>query len=134
MGKLITRVPSDQIVRRVSKLVSSTKRRLIVTMLLSEEKGVVPHAYYQALSQALERGIQVTRVCFGSKEELKKFSNKFDKGMEVVLVEDVKRYQRMIVSDESFVIFRRGSGYYYESSNARIVRAFCEYLFSMISI
>lgn len=128
----IVHIQKKQLIDKAVELVTASNKYLLVTMLLSKEESKNPPRYRTALSEALNRGISVERVCFGTKRDLSTFSKSFDVRVKVYLVKNRSAYQRLIISDGLEMLFKLGDQFYY-SRNKLIVRIYEDYIRKLLT-
>ncbi|MFH1970969.1 MAG: hypothetical protein ABIJ05_01120 [Patescibacteria group bacterium] len=132
MEKPIIEINKKDIIKEAIDIVNSTKNKLFVTTRLTKEETKIGKKYNKALLNALNRGVKVERVCFGSSKAYKKYVKFVDKRIIFYCVTQEHLYQRMLLSDDSILLFRLGSSFY-KSKNLLVIQAIKRYIDDVVS-
>lgn len=123
---VIKRVAEKNIIEDVKSQIATAKKEIAVTMLLREEiEKPLPKSYQKLLKKKIAEGISLIRLGFGSKEEYNQIREKYSYGNNYSfrLIQEDKKYQRMIIIDDRIVFFKIGVGFF-KSRNKLVVKAF----------
>lgn len=111
-GNLFYPVGTETVLRQAIGLVSGARKIIRATMLLSEEVGQpIPSDYYNLLKKKMDEGVSVVRLGFGSKKDFDKINLlPSSKGVNFIRIENIQLYQRMLIQDETELIFAIDAG------------------------
>lgn len=123
-------IPGNEIIDTVTKAVGASQVEICMTMLLSEDKlRPLPEKYKKTLSDALERGVMVTRVGFGDDADFETISASTDiasSNFSFLQNRDVSKYQRMILVDKKQLFFKIDE-VFYRSTDVVLISQFLNY-------
>ena len=106
---IIKIIPGDQILSTAKNIVRSTKKQLLLTMLLDIELETTNSGYLKLLEQKHHQGIIIKIICFGTVRDyesaLKKFKFPKQQGYTTKLCSDINLAQRLLISDNKAMIF-----------------------------
>lgn len=130
---LIKNIHRNKIIEEVKRELLNAKKEILVTMLLKEEvENPLPLSYHSLLQKKTREGICLVRLGFGLKEEYNYLSKKYSYGNNYtfIFIKDIRKYQRMIIIDDSVVYFKIGKSFF-KTNNAFVVKAFRSYFNSL---
>ncbi len=131
---MIKSINKKKVVGCVRKKIKKAKKKIIATMLLSEEiKNPLPKSYHKLLQKKVQQGILVKRLGFGTKEEYNQinFMYKFNSKNYIFKYEtDINYYQRLIIIDGKLLFFGV-EDMFFQSSYKQLIEAFLSYFSSV---
>lgn len=97
--KLYFEIADDMVLAKVIALVEQAEKQLLVSEGEDDSHQVQPdEKYYKALAAFLERGGQIVRYYFGSKERFEK-CRKSNPSVTYIYVGSMEEYQRAVIVD-----------------------------------
>lgn len=111
--KLYKEIPENKVLETVFKILSNTRRSLVVSKLEDEKDNVRPdEEYFRLLQKLLENGVSVTRYYFGSQQGFER-EKRDNPDVKNIYGGEKESYQRLIVSDEKQSMSKIGNQFVY---------------------
>ncbi len=132
-----TRIDLEEILSAVIEGIDGATSSVQMTMNLAEEIATpLPHRYHALLKDKLDKGVQITRVGFGTNGDFQIVQGRHDfssSDFRFVHYPRTSEYQRMIMIDGRRIFFRTPDGFY-TTGNPEVIKRFQDYFTTVSTI
>jgi len=126
---LLQKIKTTEIVSEVKNHVSSAKKEILATMLLSEEVSIpLPKSYHVLLQQKVHSGVILKRIGFGKKKDYDTIKKREELTGRYIFryCLALSDYQRLIIIDRE-VLFFGIDGSFFKTTYKPLVKVFSTY-------